>query len=424
MDSKEKEQKIEDINMKKEQENDNEVIKGANDNSLQNKKYKVLITYVEAGMGHIVSAEAIANALEKFYPDEIEVIRCKLFHKSGDKVLIKYENFLVNEVKKSNKNQFYLWMQIFFQHMLTPMGTLKLVHNSVFKKEKAKSIDIMKAYGADMIVSTHFAPLHFSIEAKRHVQPNLITMAYDPDPNVHAWWDNRADLFVVNNNKALEEAVKVRKFKKENVVSVPFILRQSVIDAKQDKMEYRKKYNLSENDFTVIIADGAYATAKLKIIANKLLTIDKKFTLIIVAGKNKNVYNYFSKKKETLKTPVNLVVCEFMKDIHELYCASDLFITKAGPNAILDSVYMGTPIITDFYSGPIELATKKLFVNEYGLGLHIADSLKMKKQVEKFISNPALLEKYTKNCKKFKEHGTGEKEIADTIYKKLTATLN
>ena len=70
----------------------------------------------------------------------------------------------------------------------------------------------------------------------------------------------------------------------------------------------------------------------------------------------------------------------------------------------------------------VELATKKLFVDEYGLGLHISDPLKVKKLVENFISNPALLEKYIKNCKKFKEYGTGEKEIADAIYRKLTET--
>ena len=64
-------------------------------------KYRVLVTYVEAGMGHIISAEAVANALEKYYPDEVEVIRCNIFTDTNDKLLVKYQQFLIDEVKKS-----------------------------------------------------------------------------------------------------------------------------------------------------------------------------------------------------------------------------------------------------------------------------------------------------------------------------------
>ena len=68
------------------------------------KKYRILITYVEAGMGHIVSAEALANALEKYYPDEVEIIRSRIFTETNDPVLIKHEKFLINSVKRSNRN--------------------------------------------------------------------------------------------------------------------------------------------------------------------------------------------------------------------------------------------------------------------------------------------------------------------------------
>ena len=82
-------------------------------------KKRVLITFVEAGQGHIVTAEAIANGLEKLYGDSVEVIRDYIFRDSGDKDLIKYEKFLVKEVKRSNKNPLHLGFQCVAMKLFT-----------------------------------------------------------------------------------------------------------------------------------------------------------------------------------------------------------------------------------------------------------------------------------------------------------------
>ena len=50
-------------------------------------KKKVIVQFIEAGQGHIVTAEAIAEWLEKKYSDKIEVIRDYAFRDSGDKDL-------------------------------------------------------------------------------------------------------------------------------------------------------------------------------------------------------------------------------------------------------------------------------------------------------------------------------------------------
>ena len=38
------------------------------------RKPRILITFVEAGMGHIVSAQAISDSLKKKYGDKMEII--------------------------------------------------------------------------------------------------------------------------------------------------------------------------------------------------------------------------------------------------------------------------------------------------------------------------------------------------------------
>ena len=130
-------------------------------------KKRVLITFVEAGQGHIVTAEAIANGLEKLYGDSVEVIRDYIFRDSGDKDLIKYEKFLVKEVNRSNKNPLHLGFQCVAMKLFTEVGTLNFTYNTVFRKVKNKIIKHFEEINPDVIVSTHFCPSHFAACAKK-----------------------------------------------------------------------------------------------------------------------------------------------------------------------------------------------------------------------------------------------------------------
>lgn len=104
-----------------------------------------------------------------------------------------------------------------------------------------------------------------------------------------------------------------------------------------------------------------------------------------------------------------------MRNVYELYRAADVFITKAGPNSVLDCVLMNTPVIIDYYPHPIEKATKKLFVDKYGCGEYIKSPKKIRKRVEEFIDNPSLLSEYAENTKNFNKECNGADEIADII---------
>lgn len=378
------------------------------------KKFRVLITYVEAGMGHIVSAEAIANALETYYPNEVEVIRCNFFHETNDKDMINHEKFLVDSVKRSSQNPIVLYGGFFFSRFFSQEAS----YNTLLKNILHKGIDLIESYHPDMVISTHFTPLHISVEAKKK-NPHIFAAAYIPDPNAHKWWNNQADMVMINNSVLYDQLINEFKWKKESIVVGKFISRKEVLNACIDKKVMREKHNLPVDNFTIIMADGAYAKAKLKAFANEFLKINKKFTLLVIAGKNDKVYDYFSNKKG--KNPnVDLRVYHFVDDIYELYCASDIFVTKTGPNAILDSVQVETPIMGTYYASPIERITKDLYVNNYGVGVYCGNGRKARKEMESFIDNPSLLETYIENCRKFKkENSGGEKLFADKIVEKL-----
>ncbi len=384
------------------------------------KKYKVLVTYVEAGMGHIISAEAIAQALETYYPDEVEVERCNLFTETNDKLMKRHEKFLVNMVKHSNRHPYQFTFLMFLQKHFTTVRVLQIMYNILFRREKKRGIAILKSYKPDAVVNTHFTPVHFSIEANFPIYGgDFLSILYVPDPNVHNWWDKRSDLLIVNNEEGYREAVEDVGFLPERTMLSRFVVRNEVKNCTHDKRELRRRHGLPEDQFTVIMASGAYAEGHLSRFAERFLELDKKFTLIIIAGKNEEVYDEFTKKIGNTGN-CDLYVYRFRPDVHELYGASDLFVTKAGPNAILDSVYMGTPVMTNFYASPIERITRDLYVTKYGVGVHIDDAREAAKCLATYIDDPQKLAPYIQACHTFVENCVGgERQMADGIVELL-----
>ena len=120
-----------------------------------------------------------------------------------------------------------------------------------------------------------------------------------------------------------------------------------------------------------------------------------------------------------MKPNITLITSGFTPDVHELYCASDLFITKAGPNAVLDSVFMNTPVLIDYYAHPIEKCTTKLFVDTFKCGMAIDKVKKIRKKVEELIQDPSLLQPYIENCKKIDKHNNGSEDVAKYIIKAI-----
>lgn len=382
-------------------------------------KKRVVITFVEAGQGHIVTAQAIAESLEKLYGDEIEVVRDWIFRADKDKELIDHEQFLIKDVKYANKHKGHLDMQFAFMKTFTEQGTLKFVYKNVFGNIYKKCMKHLENLNPDAVVSTHFEPVFFGVEACRKNSKNKwLNIVYDPDHCVHGWWDNRCDILVTNNSVATKEAIEDKKFAPSQVRQVNFLTRSQIQNFNLTKQECREKHNLPPK-FTVILADGAYASANLESFTKELLKTEKEITIIAVAGKNEKVFNKLKNLESLMPNNITLITLPFTTNIEDFYCASDLFITKAGPNAITDSMFVHTPIMTNFYSGPIEKASNDLFTEFYKTGIYVKDKKKARELVESFIDNPSLLDEYRQNTYQFDRTKNGADEIAKIIYESL-----
>ncbi|MEG1500128.1 MAG: glycosyltransferase [Clostridia bacterium] len=381
-------------------------------------KPKILVTYIESGMGHIMSAKSISDSLKSRYGDKVLIDDCYIMDEDKNKTLINFEKFLIHQTKQTNKVKGYGNFVFFVLETMGKQKFLRAVHNSVFKKQLAVTMEAIRRRAPDVVVSTHYFITLAANELKRRFMPDLTVVTYDPDNNVHVWWDNRSEIFITNNEKAKAEAIE-RGFKQDSVKQVFFTAREAIVNANESPDFYKDKYGIARNRFTVIIADGVYAQGKSAKVCKALLKTDKEMNIIYIAGKNKRVFNKFSKLAKSVKPNINLYVFEFVPEVYELYGASDVFVTKAGPNAIMDCLFMGTPIIVDYFPHPIEKATCDLFTNYYGFGEKILNVKEIVERLEEFSCNSTKLLEYRNNIKMIDKNKNGSIEIADIIMKKL-----
>ena len=136
-----------------------------------------------------------------------------------------------------------------------------------------------------------------------------------------------------------------------------------------------------------------------------------------MTGRNEKLFSEYTAKKALLSENITLIPVAFTEAAYELYAAADIFVTKAGPNSVLDSLYVGTPVMINYCPHPIERATYKLFVKTYGCGVGAFNSFKAKKMIERFIDDPTLLGGMRENIRaNIDKTRDGASQIADIVY--------
>lgn len=376
-------------------------------NENKEKKPKVLITYIESGMGHIIAAQTISDALDR---DKLDVVESNIMKDYNNKSAINFEKFLISQTKNTGIPGFGFFMFNFVLIFGGRQKSLQFCHSTFFRAGTLATIDAIVKENPDVIISTHHFITYCAVVAKRKYLPNLKIITYVPDNYIHMWWDKRDGVLICNNPDTVAMA---NKLKYKDVREVEFPVRKIVKEQNLSRIECRKKYGIPENDFVVMVADSAYANGKIKKITNQLLKSKMNFTLICLTGKNEKLYDYYSKKQ--IPDNINLVKVKFTKNIAEYYKASNLFVTRGGPLTILDSVVMHTPFIIDFLASPLDLGTKRFFVDREKCGEYITSPKKIKKRVEYYMTHPKELSKLEEATHKYSKDSKGASQIADII---------
>lgn len=379
----------------------------------QNKKKRILVTYIEAGFGHITTANSIADAIEALHDPNIEVIREYMFSESP--VLRKTEKRYIKDVKIANTFPWYNHIQMAATHILGIHNSLPFVVATVFRHTRKAYLNKLKQIHPDIIIDTHYLTSFLSVQYRDKVDSHVKVVTYNPDNNVHNWWNIRVDKFIVNCRMAFDDALK-HDFARNKLMIVPFVTRKEIMDVTEDKSYYRTKYDLPQDRFTVMVAAGGYGKSGMARVVKALLArVKQPITLIAICGKNKVLYNHLQRIKATVPSHIDLRPYEFVNTVYELNRASDMFITKGGPNAMLDSVLMGVPVGVFYCASHIEQMSAYLFTYSLNCGRYLPRSRHIVEWVNSCAGDSTILDFFIRNTEAIREAGNGAENIAKFI---------
>ncbi|MCH5159086.1 MAG: hypothetical protein J1F33_07815 [Clostridiales bacterium] len=383
-------------------------------------KQKVLLLYLESGFGHISSMDSIYQALCDNYSDRYDIQKSYIMRDDGFERLARMETFFCKQVENTNKipgfGRFIFW----FISLLGGQHVMRFFHRQLAVRSFREGLEALRRRNPDVIVSNHYFTDLLAVEYKHRINPDCVVVNYNPDNTLHTFWDKRDGIFVVNNIHAFKRALKLG-FKEQSLRLVTPCVRQVVEKNTATRGALREKYGLPADKFTVVVADGGYMAGRGPRFACELIKRKLPITLCIITGKNRKRYEQFKAieegrdKKIKVDEGMTLKVYEFVPEAYELYGAADVFLTKGGPNAVLDSVYMRTPVIIDYCPHIIEETTAKFFIDEYHCGETAFNKNKAVKRIRALMADGSALNKYTENIENFIAIGNGANAVADII---------
>lgn len=374
-------------------------------------KPRVIFPYAEAGFGHIMPMNSIADKFEELYGDKVECVRSQFFTESGDKMLAKLEDRFKKDVVASNKSTLYGHIQTFsmdfFKTRLAIWGAMTFTAMG----SKRRGIRHMDELKPDLVVSTHFATNYYAVKCKS----KPLTAVYFPDIVVNPMYMYPCDLLLVPAETGYERALRRHKirFNKDNIAHVPFLIRKEAYNVTQSKQELRSKLGLDVNKFTVLLAEGGYGLGKMEKICKIILKRDLPVTVIAVCGKNQKLYEKFRAMQINGKTdfrPVGL-----SDNMFELLACADIFCGKSGASMAAEPCFLGIPHIITKYSSGIERHNGCYYINTVGSAMKIFKPAKVADKIEEFMGSPEKLKPYAEAAQRH-HFAYGAEESAKKIY--------
>lgn len=368
---------------------------------------RVLILTASTGGGHKKASSALENYIMQ--KDETAVVKTidalKTVGKSFDKLISGGYVFLAKHAPR-------VYGKMYRQSDKdTPLNSLV---DNVTGIASAKLMPVFREFNPDVIVTTHpfAAEMVSAVKGKNGITTPLISIITDFAPH-KTYIQPNVDYFVVSSKEMqyqLEnlgvDRSRIRTF------GIPV---DPVFYTKQDKNALREEMGLECGVPTILMMAGSFGVSDVFDIYESITSLDEKFQLIIITGKNKKLYNEFEHRLSTKgdcgkKTSLNY----FVNDVYRYMHASDLLITKPGGLTVTEALASQLPMAI-FKAYPGQEADNEDFLIRNNLAVKLPKGKKCAEVIQRLISSPEKLDSMKESCAEFFKGWAVE-----TIYELIT----
>ncbi|OGE82419.1 MAG: hypothetical protein A3B10_03005 [Candidatus Doudnabacteria bacterium RIFCSPLOWO2_01_FULL_44_21] len=318
-------------------------------------KTKVLIFYTAVGQGHKSIAENIgfyfAQLGFEVKLENILEVEAGWFVKFNERLY----TFVIDKLP-------WVWNFLYQTPLLHVLRGLRLPLAAL--KHPARALNLIQSFNPDIIITTQtVASAAAALIKKRKQYQKLFGIAFS-DFHMHKFWlYDQADFYLVN---IAEQKTQMMALGIDG--SKIFICGMTLKPKPPaDQFEIKDRLRIDRGVKVILMASGSMGTGinanslvfLAKGVLNELTQKQAKGQIIIVCGKNKQLYE----ELKSFRLP-NVIIFPFYQTMPELYAIADIFITKPGGLSVAESLSYELPIlITHWLPGQedlnIEYLTKR-----------------------------------------------------------------
>lgn len=365
---------------------------------------RILILYITNLSGHYKAAKAIEKSLKEIDKD------CHIYSLDLFKYLHPYSSAIINFLYSLViKRLPYLWGGIYDKNLVIKgLNPLKGFNHFCNRGKIRRLINKIKPQA---VICTQAFPCGVASFFKSSEDKfSLIGVVTDFWPNSF-WFYKEVDYYVTfsgwSRYKFEQAGIDPEKLKNLGIPIRPEFSREYA------KAEIATEFNLNKNLPAILIMGGSSGIGPIKHITSSLDKSNQDFQMIVVCGKNRKLYRWFT--RQHFKKPLKFF--SYIEEVYKLMSFSDVIISKPGGITISESLSKGLAIIV-LKPIPGQEENNLKFLLKEKLALAAQDPGQVRLLIEDLLQNRDKLEKIKERNKSFSKPDSSNqiaKLILDSI---------
>lgn len=343
----------------------------------QNKKPQIVFLFSDTGGGHRSAAQAIIEALEIYYPQQVTTEMVDFFSEYAPPPLD-----LAPATYAQMGQVPELWK--FGYKMSNGKRRSEVIQDLLWPYVKKSTERLVKEHPCDLFVSVHPLVNTPILRVLEDDSTPYLTVITDMVTTHAFWYNTRASMILTPTEEALARGLQIG-IAPERIKVVGQPIADAFRRRTASKTELRLKLGWTQDLPVVLIIGGGEGMGPLEATVRAVDSANLPLKMVVVAGRNKALKDRL--EEADFQTPHEIL--GFVENMPDLMKAVDIIITKAGPGTISEAFVAGLPII--LYSRmPGQEDGNIDYVVDKAAGVWAPEPEDVVKTLKKWIDHPIL----------------------------------
>ena len=350
------------------------------------KRPQILFLFSDTGGGHRSATEAIIEALQIEFDDQVTTQMVDIFHDIAPRPLSYAPKWYPYFVRIPE-----VWG--FSYRISNGTRRARLIVESAYPYLRRSLHKVIKQYPSDMIVSLHPLANDPFLHALGKPHPPFITVVTDLVTTHALWYHKGVDLCLVPTEAAYQRAL-LSGLKAEQVIVTGLPVADRFCQPIGNKKALRQQLGWPQERPVVLLVGGGEGMGPLEKTAVAITEANLPITLVIIAGRNAEL----KERLEARQWPMMILIYGFVHRMPDFMRAADILVTKAGPSTITEALNAGLPMI--IYSRlPGQEDGNVDYVISEGVGVWAPKTSYIVSALQAWITHPKQLELAGVECR-------------------------